>query len=157
MKAFRAIFATLGLAVMLVVGALSSPAQAGTPPVPPSGQISQWQVRSDNPDAVVAVVASPSGIQSATSCSYNAFGQQQVCLYVEGSGLYVAYAVVTNVSVGGGRAFISTTYNGYTWNSTSKIYPGQSWRKDFGFYFNDGNKICGSIEGLNGSCLYITA
>lgn len=75
---------------------------------------------------------------------------------MNGTGLHVNYAVETNVNAGAGRAFISSTWDGRTHHSTAKIYPGQSWRYDYNVNMNNGNKVCGSIEGLHVSCVYIT-
>lgn len=78
------------------------------------------------------------------------------CIYVNGKGLRVNYATVTNRRgkyVGHGN--ISSTYDGATHRSPAILRRGQSWRFDYHRIMRDGNKVCGSIEGMDVACVKI--
>ncbi|HEX3757961.1 MAG TPA: hypothetical protein VHW23_04625 [Kofleriaceae bacterium] len=77
------------------------------------------------------------------------------CIYVNGSGLRVNYATVFNRSgkvVGHGK--ISSTYDGATWTGPV-LYKGGAWRFDYNRIMRNGNKVCGSIEGMDVACVTI--
>lgn len=90
------------------------------------------------------------GVFSATGCHGN------TCIYVNGSGLRVNYATVTNRNgkyIGHGN--ISSTYDGRTHRSPNTLRKGRSWRFDYNRIMNHGNKVCGSSEGLDVACVTI--
>ncbi|HEY2764609.1 MAG TPA: hypothetical protein VGJ13_11435 [Pseudonocardiaceae bacterium] len=87
-------------------------------------------------------------LYSATGC------HGQTCLFVNGKGLRVNYATVTNRGSRSGRANISSTYDGGTWTGPV-LYKNQSWRHDYNRIMRNGNKVCGSIAGLDVACVTI--
>jgi len=77
------------------------------------------------------------------------------CIYVNGTGLYVNYAVVTNESSNiTGQCTISDTNNGDTYYGPT-CPPGHTWRLNFYENFRNQTKICGSISGLDVACLVV--
>ncbi|MFI1105754.1 hypothetical protein [Streptomyces melanogenes] len=89
------------------------------------------------------------GAFSATGC------HGTTCLYVNGTGLYVNYAVVTNEKGNfTGRGVISSTWDGQT-HYGAWLGKGGAWRFDYYVYMNQNNKVCGSIEGRDVACLTI--
>jgi hypothetical protein len=92
---------------------------------------------------------------SGTGCTHNIFGTQLVCIYVNGTGLIVNYATVTNKHAPTGRAMISDTYDGQTYAGPDNFSPGHAWRHNFYLHFNQNDKVCGSVSGLDVACLTI--
>jgi hypothetical protein len=86
---------------------------------------------------------------SATGC------HGTTCIFVNGNGLRVNYATVTNqTGAHVGRGMISSTFDGRTWTGPV-LHKNQSWRHDYNRIMRDGNKVCGSIEGLDVACVTI--
>jgi hypothetical protein len=85
---------------------------------------------------------------SATGCTGG------TCLFVNGTGLRVNYAVVTNVGSHVGRGLISSTWDGRT-HAGPILHRNGSWRFDYNRIMNNGNKVCGSIEGLDVACVTV--
>jgi hypothetical protein len=79
----------------------------------------------------------------------------ETCIFVNGKGLRVNYATVTNR---GGqnkdREMISSTSDGQT-HTGPALRKGQSWRFDYNRNINNGDKVCGSIEGLDVACVTV--
>jgi Helix-turn-helix domain len=73
-------------------------------------------------------------------------GQALARMQVEGSGLYVGYAVVTNLGTRTGYAYILNTGAGKIHRSPQPVRPGQSWTYFFNRELKDGARICGSID-----------
>jgi len=92
---------------------------------------------------------------SGTGCTHNIFGTQLVCIYVNGTGLIVNYATVTNKHAPTGEANISDTFDGRTYYGPDNFSPGQAWRHNFYLHFNQNDKVCGSVSGLDVACLTI--
>lgn len=87
---------------------------------------------------------------SATGCTGT------TCIYVNGSGLRVNYATVTNRRGNPvGRAMISSNWDGRT-HVGPVLRKGQAWRFDYNRIMNNGNKVCGSIEGIDVACVTIS-
>jgi hypothetical protein len=77
------------------------------------------------------------------------------CIYVNGTGLYVNYATVTNESNNiTGQCTISDTNNGDTYYGPT-CPPHHAWRLNFYQYFRNQTKICGSISGLDVACIVV--
>jgi hypothetical protein len=95
-----------------------------------------------------ASAASGIGTFSASGCTGG------TCIYVNGSGLRVNYATVTNRGSRVGRGMISSNYDGRT-HVGPTLRTNQSWRFDYNRIMNNGNKVCGSIEGLDVACVTI--
>jgi hypothetical protein len=107
--------------------------------------------------AVLVLVAVVAGLLATASESYSsATGcHGGTCIHVNGKGLRVNYATVTNK--GGrhtGRGMISSNWDGRTWTGPV-LRKGQSWRFDYNRLMDNGNKVCGSIEGLDVACVTI--
>jgi hypothetical protein len=101
--------------------------------------------------SVVAVAEGASGIgtYSASGC------HGTTCIYVNGSGLRVNYATVTNRNGNPvGRGMISSNYDGRTWTGPV-LRKGEAWRHDYNRIMRNGNKVCGSIEGVDVACVTI--
>ena len=92
---------------------------------------------------------------SGTGCTHNIFGTQLVCIYVNGTGLLVNYATVTNKHAPTGEAIISDTFDGTTYYGPGNFSPGRSWRLNFNEHFYQNDKVCGSVSGLDVACLTI--
>jgi hypothetical protein len=94
---------------------------------------------------------------SATGCTHNIFGTELVCIYVNGTGRYVSYATVIDKHGPSGRAYISDTWDGRTFQGPS-ISPGGSWRYDFNKTFTGSAtyKVCGSVSGLDVACVNVS-
>ncbi|MFC0844879.1 MULTISPECIES: hypothetical protein [Streptomyces] len=89
------------------------------------------------------------GVFTATGC------HGTTCIYVNGTGLYVNYATVTNRNGDPtGRGVISSTWDGQT-HYGPWLGKSGSWRWDYYVYMNQNNKVCGSIEGRDVACLTI--
>jgi hypothetical protein len=87
---------------------------------------------------------------SAKGCTGN------TCIYVNGKGLRVNYATVTNrYGKYRGNAQISSNWDGMTHPGPVLLRKGSSWRFDYNRIMNNGNKVCGSIEGLDVACVTI--
>lgn len=84
-------------------------------------------------------------------------GQAVPRLGVESSGLYVRYAVVTNLGTRAGYAYILNTGAGKVHRSPRPVRPGQSWTYFFGRDLKDGAQICGSIDLGPATCAAIRA
>lgn len=93
--------------------------------------------------------------ESATGCTHNIYGTELVCIYVNGSGLIVNYATVTNEHAPTGRALISDTYDGVTYGGPYNFGPGHAWRHDFNLHMKNGDRVCGSVSGLDVACVTI--
>ncbi|CAM5554580.1 hypothetical protein [Streptomyces abikoensis] len=101
------------------------------------------------PAGVAAADSADAGILSATGC------HGTTCIYVNGKGLTVYYAVVTNKKGSTvGRGMISSNYDGAT-HVGPRLKKGQSWRFDYNRVMRNGNKVCGSIEGIDVACVTI--
>jgi hypothetical protein len=85
---------------------------------------------------------------SGTSCS------DTMCIFVNGSGLKVNYATVTNYSGVTERPYISSTYDGVTHVGPTRT-NNASWRWDYNVTMKNGDKVCGSMEGLGVACVLI--
>ncbi len=86
---------------------------------------------------------------SATGCTGN------TCIFVNGTGLRVNYATVTNRNGKPvGAAIISSTWDGRTVRGPV-LHKNQAWRHDYNRVMNNGNKVCGSIEGIDVACVTI--
>jgi hypothetical protein len=92
---------------------------------------------------------------SGTGCTHGTFGNQLVCIYVNGTGLIVNYATVTNKDAPTGTAMISDTYDGRTYDGPNNFGHGQAWRKNFYLHMNNNDKVCGSVSGLDVACIVI--
>jgi hypothetical protein len=67
----------------------------------------------------------------------------------------VNYATVTNRhGKPVGRGMISSTWDGRT-HTGPKLRKGQAWRFDYNRIMRNGNKVCGSIEGIDVACVTI--
>jgi hypothetical protein len=67
----------------------------------------------------------------------------------------VNYATVTNKEGRHtGRGMISSNWDGKTWTGPI-LSKGQSWHFDYNRLMSNGNKVCGSIEGLDVACVTI--
>lgn len=83
---------------------------------------------------------------SATTCGGD------TCIYVNGTGDYVNYAVVTNNSrYITGQCTISDTTHMQTYYGPT-CPPGHTWRKNYYADMKDNSVICGSISGLDVEC-----
>lgn len=103
----------------------------------------------------VASLAVPSAAQAADVRPLSATGcTGGTCLYVNGTGLRVNYAVVTNRGSHVGRGMISSTWDGRT-HVGPVLHHNAAWRFDYNRVMNNGNKVCGSIEGLDVACVTI--
>lgn len=77
------------------------------------------------------------------------------CIYVNGTGLHVNYAVVTNESSNvTGQCTISDTNFERTYYGPT-CPPGHTWRLNYNVNFRNQTKICGSISGLDVACLVV--
>lgn len=142
----RLVTATGGTALALagLAGAAAGPAAAA------GGSTAPPQVAPGNADTVVTVDPSGGvGILSATGC------HGTTCIYVNGKGLRVNYATVTNNKGNPvGRGMISSNWDGRT-HVGPVLHKHESWRFDYNRIMNNGNKVCGSIEGRDVACVTI--
>lgn len=72
--------------------------------------------------------------------------QNRPGLHVQGSGLYIRYAVVANLGTRAGYAYVINTGAGRLHRSPQPVRPGQSWAYFFNRGLKDGTEICGSIN-----------
>jgi len=72
-------------------------------------------------------------------------GQARPELQVESSGLYVRYAMVTNLGNRAGYAYVINTGDGRVHRSPQPVQPGQFWEYSFNRALKDGVEICGFI------------
>ena len=87
--------------------------------------------------------------RSATGC------HGITCIYVNGTGLHVNYATVTNESSNiTGQCTISETNSGNTYYGPT-CPPHHTWRLNFYHNFRNNSKICGSISGLDVACITV--
>lgn len=137
-------------ATLLAIGAmgLATPPSATAANVKPA-TTPTMKIAVDG-EVVQSVPMSPDGVTSAESCS------SKMCLFVNGTGLKVNYAVVTNWGGKFERPFISSTNDGIT-HTGPRISNGTSWRHDYNKNMRDGDKVCGSMEGLGVACVWIEA
>lgn len=84
-------------------------------------------------------------------------GEALARLQVDGSGLYVGYAVVTNLGTRTGYAYIINTDAGKVHRSPQPVRPGQSWTYFFNRELKDGAQICGSIDLGRATCADVQA
>jgi hypothetical protein len=97
----------------------------------------------------LASTASPQVPFSGTGC------HGITCIYVNGTGLYVNYATVTNESNNiTGQCTISETNSGNTYYGPT-CPPHHAWRLNFYHNFRNQSKICGSISGLDVACIVV--
>jgi hypothetical protein len=92
---------------------------------------------------------------TGTGCSHGFFGNDLVCIYVNGNGRIVYYATVTNHDAPTGEAMISDTYNEHTYDGPYNFGHGKAWRHNFDLVMKNGDKVCGSVSGLDVACLTI--
>jgi hypothetical protein len=86
---------------------------------------------------------------SATGCT------GITCIFVNGTGLHVNYATVTNRSSGTtGQCTISDTSDGRTFFGPT-CPPGHTWRLNFNRNLRNQSKVCGSISGRDVACVTI--
>jgi hypothetical protein len=137
-----ALIAVLPLAGTATASASPRPATSAT--VHPATQV-----------ANVTIHVKPNVAFSGTGCTHNIFGTQLVCIYVNGTGLVVNYATVTNKHAPTGQALISDTYDGVTYGGPYNFGPGKAWRHNFYLHMSNGSKVCGSVSGLDVACLTI--
>jgi hypothetical protein len=107
--------------------------------------------------AVLVVVAVVAGlIATGTETHSSATGcHGGTCIHINGKGLRLNYVTVTNKEGRHtGRGMISSNWVGRTWTGPV-LSRGQSWRFDYNRIMNNGNKVCGSIEGLDVACVTI--
>jgi hypothetical protein len=107
--------------------------------------------------AVLVVVAMVAGLIATVNETYSsATGcHGGTCIHVNGKGLRVNYATVTNKEGRHtGRGMISSNWDGKTWTGPV-LSKGQSWHFDYNRLMSNGNKVCGSIEGLDVACVTI--
>jgi DNA-binding SARP family transcriptional activator len=110
-----------------------------------------------------AVVAAAAGITAAvllqghTPAARGPSRSAQVLfrLQVEHSGLYVRYAVVTNLGTHAGYAYIVNTGDGKVHRSLKPVPPGQSWTYPFNRDLKNGARICGFIGSGPGTCVAV--
>jgi hypothetical protein len=140
----------------ILAGCLLVPttAFASAPAANSASQASTASPTAHPADAIVMLKAGKVPF-SGTGCTHNIFGTELVCIYVNGTGLVVNYATVTNEHAPTGRAYISDTYDGATYAGPQNFGPGQAWRKNFYLHMNNGDKVCGSVSGLNVACITI--
>jgi hypothetical protein len=101
-------------------------------------------------DVVAGLIATGTETHSsATGCHGG------TCIHVNGKGLRVNYVTVTNKEGRHtGRGMIVSNWDGRTW-TRPVLSKGQSCRFDYNRIMNNGNKVCGSIEGLDVACVTI--
>lgn len=108
--------------------------------------------------AVLVVVTVVASLIAMTTASYSSARECEgtTCIYVNGKGLRVNYATVTNLGKDGhhGRGMISSTSDGKT-HTGPVLRNGQSWRIDYNRKMPNSSKVCGSIEGLDVACVKI--
>jgi len=106
------------------------------------------------PFALVSpALASPSSSQANPFSGTGCHGI--TCIYVNGAGLYVNYATVTNESSNiTGQCTISDTNSGNTYYGPN-CPPGHTWRLNYYKTFRNQTKICGSISGLDVACITV--
>jgi hypothetical protein len=78
-------------------------------------------------------------------------------LQVESSGLYVRYAVVTNLGTRAGYAYVLNTGAGKVHRSPRRVPPGRSWTYFFDRDLKGGVQICGSINLGPATCTRVRA
>lgn len=84
-------------------------------------------------------------------------GQAPPRLLVESSGLYVRYAVVTNLGTRAGYAYVLNTGRGKAHHSPRAVPPGQSWTYVFDRGLKNGAQICGYIDRGPATCARVHA
>ncbi|WP_157249682.1 hypothetical protein [Nonomuraea typhae] len=114
------------------------------------------KVTPGNAETTVTIHESEPGILSATGCTRDAIGRAVVCIYVNGERLVVRYATVSNHRAPAGRGYISETFTGSTYVGP-RLPQGSSWRKEINLSMYDGDKVCGSVEGLWVACVNISS
>ena len=131
------------------------PAPAGESAVPPPtraacGRRRTWRwTRGWTQAAVAAAVACTAGVTwwLANSGTAPDPGKPGVgSLRVEGTGLYVSDAVVTNAGTRAGYGYIVNTGTGQVHESPTPLQPGQSWTYHFNRDLKSGAQVCGSIN-----------
>lgn len=113
--------------------------------------------------AVLALVAVVGGLVATGTESYSSATGctppppfRKTCIFVNGKGLVVKYATVTNVGGPTGRAVISSTWDrNHPGHFGPVLHKGEAWRFEYNRVMNNGNKVCGSIAGLNVACVTI--
>lgn len=133
---------------LVVIPAGASPASRVSPGDGASTPLARTAHARDSAPARAADVPADVHPRSATGC------RRGTCIHVNGKGLRVNYAVVENVGSRVGRGMISSTYDGRT-HVGPRLRHGQAWRFDYNRIMRNGNKVCGSIEGLDVACVTI--
>jgi hypothetical protein len=137
---------TIAVAIVMTgaaLGAAAAPAAAEA-----DGAVNV--VAADADTTIVSYNVDEVGVFSATGC------HGTTCIYVNGKGLKVEYATVTNKKGKyNGYGNISSTYDGATLISPYVLRKGDSWRFDYKRIMRNGNKICGSIAGRDVACVKI--
>lgn len=102
-----------------------------------------------------AVVASRLTEENVTTgCTHSTFGTELVCIQVQGVGLFVGAATVTNKHLPSGVAKILNTGSG-TLHSGPAIHAGQSWTYNFNRDLRNGAKVCGTVGNNSYACVTI--
>jgi hypothetical protein len=65
-----------------------------------------------------------------------------VCLHIDGTGLYVSYAAVTNENEVASYGYIENVGDGSVHKSSTMLHPGQAWAYDFNRDLVNGAQIC---------------
>ena len=102
----------------------------------------------------IALVNTPSASATADGCTHNLAGQELVCIHVQGVGLFVGTAKVTNKAVPSGTAKILNTGNGVLHEGPA-IHAGQSWSYNFNRNLKDGAQVCGAVGSSAFACVTI--
>lgn len=102
---------------------------------------------------IIAVVLWITGPAAMTSQP----GQAPPRLVVESSGLYVRYAVVTNLGTRAGYAYVLNTGSGKAHRSPRPVAPGRSWPYVFNRDLKNGAQICGYIDRGPATCARVHA
>jgi hypothetical protein len=106
--------------------------------------------------AVLVLVAMIAGLIATETYATAKGCHGNTCIYVNGKGLRVNYATVTNRhGKYRGHAVISSNWDGRSHRGPVLLRKGSSWRFDYNRIMNNGNKVCGSIEGLDVACVTI--
>ena len=107
-----------------------------------------------SPTANAVVASRFAEVLDATGCTHNAFGTEQVCIHVQGVGLFVGAATVTNKHLPSGVAKILNTGSG-TVHSGPAITAGQSWTYHFNRNLINGARVCGTVGNNSYACVTI--
>jgi hypothetical protein len=140
-------------ATALLAGAPA--ALAATSSAGPSAAPASARSAADVATANVTIHVNADEPFSGTGCTHGTFGNSLVCLYVNGTGLHVNYATVTNDDAPTGEVEISDTYDGRTYYGPDNFGHGEAWRHNFSLSMKNQDKVCGSVSGLDVACITI--